>query len=445
VRAAPVLGTDGKPLLVINVVHEITDQKLAEMRLRDAERRSAFLAEASAALAESLDPDQTIEKLTSMAVPRLADWCAVDLVSPGDPAPRQVALAHADPARLAAARELRRLYPPQRVPGSVIAHVLRTGEARLVAHVEEPMLERAALDARHLELMRTVGLVSLMLVPLRARGAVHGVMTFASSESNRRFAPADLITAQDLADRAALALENARLYRDAREAVKLRDEFLSIASHELRTPLSPLKLQLQALLRSLDRGAPIDLDRLVPKIRLMIRQTDRLGGLVGNLLDVSRLATGKLGLTLERVDLADVVREVAERLRDQTSTPLELRLDGPVVGTWDRLRVDQVVTNLLSNALKYGEGKPVSIGAITREDAAIVEVADQGIGIAPADQQRIFERFERAVSASSYGGLGLGLYIARQIVDALGGSIRVESAPGAGSRFTVQLPRERTD
>jgi signal transduction histidine kinase len=177
----------------------------------------------------------------------------------------------------------------------------------------------------------------------------------------------------------------------------------------------------------------------------MIRQTDRLGGLVGNLLDVSRLAAGKLDLTPEKFDLVELVRDVAERLRDQASAPFELRLDGPVVGTWDRLRVDQVITNLVSNALKYGRGKPVSLAAGARGNVAVVEVSDQGIGIAAADQKRIFERFERAVSPSSYGGLGLGLYIARQIVEALGGSIRVESTPGAGSRFIVELPRERTD
>jgi signal transduction histidine kinase len=305
------------------------------------------------------------------------------------------------------------------------------------------MLQQAALDARHLELMRAVGLVSLMLVPLRARGDVLGVMTFASSESNRRFGPADLTTAQDLANRAALALENARLYRDAREAVRLRDEFLSIASHELRTPLSPLKLQLQALLRSLDRRSPLDPDDLVRKIRVMIRQTDRLSGLVGNLLDVSRLAAGKLELQRERFDLVDVVRDCVERLRDHTAAAFELRLEGPVMGTWDRLRVDQVVTNLLSNAVKYGEGKTIFVSAAVRGPGAVVEVADQGIGIAPGDQQRIFGRFERAVSSSSYGGLGLGLYIARQIVDALGGTIRVQSVPGAGARFTVELPREK--
>jgi PAS domain S-box-containing protein len=443
VRAAPVLGPDQRPILVINVVHEITEQKLAELRLRDAERRSSFLAEASAALAESLDPDRTVEKLTSMAVPRLADWCAVDLVSPEETGLRRVALAHSDPEKLAVAEELRRLYPPEKVPTSAIANVLRTGEAQLVEHVDDALLERGAVDSRHLELMRSIGLVSLMLVPLRGRGLVHGVMTFASSESHRRFGAADLTTAQDLADRAALALENARLYRDAREAVKLRDEFLSIASHELRTPLSPLKLQLQALLRSLDRGAPLDPDQLVGKVRLMIRQTDRLSGLVGNLLDVSRLAAGKLDLRHERFDLVEVVREVAERIRDQTPARVELLLDGPVVGTWDRLRVDQVLTNLVSNALKYGEGKPVSISAVARGTTAVVEVADQGIGIAAADQERIFDRFERAVSASSYGGLGLGLYIARQIVDALGGTIRVQSVPGAGARFTVELPREK--
>jgi signal transduction histidine kinase len=172
----------------------------------------------------------------------------------------------------------------------------------------------------------------------------------------------------------------------------------------------------------------------------MLRQTERLTGLVANLLDVTRAAAGKLELQRERFDLADVVREVAERFREQSAAHVDLRLNGPLVGTWDRLRVDQVITNLLSNAIKYGAGKPISIRAAAVDASAQLEVCDQGIGIAPEDQRRIFERFERAVSSSSYGGLGLGLYISRQIVDALGGSIRVESAAGAGSRFIVELP-----
>ena len=228
---------------------------------------------------------------------------------------------------------------------------------------------------------------------------------------------------------------------DAENAVRLRDEFLAIASHELRTPLTPLRLQLQVMLRQLRKGesGPGELEAAAESA---LRQTERLGMLVNDLLEVSRISMGRLTLNVETMDLADAAREVLERHESEARSAgcqVSLRAES-VVGRWDRLRVDEVLTNLIVNAIKYGAGKPVDVAVARVDGMARLVVHDQGIGISSEDQRRIFDRFERAVPVRSYGGIGLGLYIAKQIVAAHGGSIGLRSAPGEGSTFTVELP-----
>jgi PAS domain S-box-containing protein len=238
--------------------------------------------------------------------------------------------------------------------------------------------------------------------------------------------------------------DRARLWRKAQAEVRERDEFLSIASHELRTPVTALQLQLQLLHRAAERsieGLPHLLD---DKLVALERQTRRISALVNELLDVSRMRLGRLELRYEPLDLAEVAREVSEHLRADVSrsgSDLALDLPGPVQGTWDRTRIEQVVTNLVSNAAKFGQGKPITVRVDGDRARARLRVSDQGIGIAEEHHGRVFDRFERAVAARHFGGLGLGLYIARQIVEAHGGAITVESTPGMGATFTVDLPR----
>ncbi len=236
-----------------------------------------------------------------------------------------------------------------------------------------------------------------------------------------------------------------KLLEELRVAVRARDEFLSMASHELRTPVTTLQLQLQTLRRVLDRAEGGVPGVLLERMQNLERQTSRIGLLVGELLDLSRMRLGKVELKLEEIDLAELAREAVERLREQAERAgcaLSLRADAPAVGRWDRLRIDQVVTNLIVNAVKFGDAKPIAISVDGDEDRVRITVEDHGIGIAPKDQSRVFDRFERAAPAENYGGLGLGLYIARQIVEAHGGIIALRSIPGAGSAFTVELLRE---
>jgi signal transduction histidine kinase len=300
-------------------------------------------------------------------------------------------------------------------------------------------------DARATPLLQQLNVHAYLRVPLLARERCLGVMFLLTTAPQRRYGPADLALAEELGRRAALALDNARLYEKAQEAIGRRDEFLMIASHEFKTPLTSLQMQTQFVERLLRRDPTSDLipGRLEAMLQVLNRQTVRLAHLVDELLDVSRLHTGPLMLTCEPLDLASLTREVVERMNAQLAAAgcqTELEMDEPVVGHWDRSRLEQVLLNLLSNAMKYGMRRPIHVGVRRQDTSAQIIVRDHGIGIAEKDQARIFNRFERAVSARNFGGLGLGLYLVRWIVTSHGGSVRVESKPNAGATFIVELP-----
>ena len=247
---------------------------------------------------------------------------------------------------------------------------------------------------------------------------------------------------EDLAELRRIAAENARLFANAEQAVRARDEFLSVAGHELRTPVAALNLQVQNLRLAL--GMAITMDPRVPeRLAKVDRSLGRLTSLIDDVLDVSRITAGRLQLSLEDVDLAALVRDVVARLLEAGRSPsptVELSVPERVLGRWDRLRLDQVVTNLVSNALKYGGERPVHVSVQQTGSVARLTVRDEGIGIPSERQAAIFGRFERAVSERNYGGLGLGLWISRQCVAALGGEIRFESVLGQGTTFFVELP-----
>ncbi len=426
----------GLTLLMVWITHaEVRGRTRAEQ----ASRRAAFLAEAGKLLASDLDYRLTIPRVVGLASDRVASACVACVLeqeevlwmtSDGDGAGDawRAALVEAG-------------LDPEGQVGSAAA--IRTRAPQVLARVDDFLRSPfGARSPRLAALLRDAGLRAALSVPLLSRDRPLGAITLLTTAD--RFAPEDLELAEDLARLAAAAIDTARLTWRAQEAVRARDEFLSIASHELKTPLTSLALQSDSLRLSARRG---DAEALLRKVEVIRRSVDRLARLVGSLLDLSRITAGHLEMDVEEVDLAEVAREVVGRFEEEAlRAGCALRLDAPaaVTGVWDRMRLDQVITNLLANAVKYGPGKPVDVRVRGEPGRAEVSVRDHGIGISAADQQRIFERFERAVSRRNYGGFGLGLWIVREIVEALGGTVRVESAPGAGSTFTVELSRPLT-
>ncbi len=407
---------------------------------RKARERAAFLSEAGALLSESLDYGQTLTRLSRLCVESLADWCVLDLLEGREI--RRLAGACADPVKEPLLELLRERHPARWGSAHPAVLCLRSGEPLLLPELSDDFHRSHADDEEHVELVRALGTRSAVVVPLVARGQTLGVFTMASATPGR-FGRADLELAEQLAHRAALAIDNARLYRDAQKAIAVRDEFLSVASHELRTPLQALQLAVQVLERSA-RGPAAFPPRMAG---IATRQIRRLNALVAQLLDVARLQGGTLAIAPEEFDLAAEVREFLERMQpliQQSHCDLRLHAPEPIIGSWDRSRLEQLLTNLLANALTYGGDQPVDV-TLEQEGAGgagrvRITIRDRGPGI-PGDRlPHIFERFERASSTRNYGGLGLGLFIAREIAQAHGGTISVDSALGCGSSFTVELP-----
>ena len=420
--------------------------RLSDARARDAEaaaERARFVAFASAAFSASLELEPTLRSVADACVPRLGDFCLIDLEQP-DGSFARIASSCRDPARAAILEELRARYPGSPGSNQPSMRAMRVRTPVLISNFSDENLGQVSLDAHHADLIRRLGPTSFLSLPLLARGAPMGALSLGYFTSGKAHGPSEIALAHELAHRAALAVDAARLYEEAQLAIRQRDDFLSIAGHELKTPLTALSLQVQSMRRMLAReGGPADLPRARHSAEVVDRQVQRLSGLVHQLLDVSRLAAGRLALELEPVDLLEVAREVAARFADEqqrSGSAIDVGQGPPAIGRWDRQRLDQVITNLLTNAVRYGQGRPVAVVVEAGPGLVRLRVRDQGIGIALQDQKRIFERFERAAPLRNYGGVGLGLWIVHELVAALGGTVSVASEPGKGATFTVELP-----
>jgi len=412
-----------------------------------AERRLRFLADASSHLAASLDYKTTLERVAWLAVPMLADWCLVD-VQDEDGEIRRVEVAHADPTRAADAAILRE-YPPDRRAEEGIAKVMRTGVPELIHDLPENRLQATTRDARHQAIVHSLGAQSLMRVPMLARGRTLGVISFISADPVHLYGSIDLALAEEIGRRCAVAIDNARLYADAQQAIRTRDEFLSIASHELRTPLTGIKGYSQILLRAHARGE-LDEERLLRSLETIDESADRLTTLISDLLDVSRIRTGHLPLRLKTVDLNVALEQAANRYRDHLGDRHSLVLDLPNQPTFAEVdvdRVEQIVTNLLGNAAKYSPaGGEVRLSLIGGDGGALVQVTDSGIGLPRENLETIFQPFGRAPNATrrSLPGMGLGLYICRTLVERQGGRIWAASnGENHGTTFGFWLPRPK--
>jgi PAS domain S-box-containing protein len=411
---------------------------------KQAEKAIHLLAEAGPALAASLDYDTLLKNLIRLAVPALADYCLILLVE-ADGVICEVTTTHKDPKRAEALLSFRQLLQQDLTTAtSITADALQHGQPVFQPESRGTLVEIITGEPARLQVPARFVPRSLMVFPLQARDHTLGVWLLATETNGRRYSQVDLTLAAELARRVALALDNVRLYQEAQEAVRVRDHFLSIASHELKTPITSVQGYAEMLLRRATREGHAS-ERDLRALRVIKDEASRLNKLVELLLDVSRIQTGRLLLQTGPVDLVALIQRLAEIVQPSLSQH-ELHLDlpnEPVVIEGDELRLEQVLQNLVNNAIKYSpQGGPIQVSLDRQAHHAIIAVTDQGIGIPPEGLSQLFGRFYRANNVGAHGisGLGLGLYIVNHIVTAHGGNIQVESEVGHGTTFQVVLP-----
>ncbi len=451
--------TEGTLLGFAKVTRDLTERMQNEDRVRRiaatnaalaataaAERtqriQREFLARAGETLASSLDYRTTLASVARLAVPELADWCSVDLVEPGGPRPLQVAVEHVDPDKVRYAKELALRYPPDPHAKTGVAEVIRTGKSMLYAELPAALIEAGARDGEHLRILRELRLESAMVVPLRGRERVLGALSFLYAGSGRRYGEADLAFADDFARRAAMAIENAQAHAAVNATLEFQERFVAVLGHDLRNPLSAIDMAAAVLLKR--AASDPTMVRLVDRMR---SSSARMSLMIAQILDLTR---SRLGGGLEvrpaAMDLGEALTSIVEELRTAHPThEVELHCPPALAGIWDRARLEQVFSNLIANAISYGDpGKPVTVVA-HRSDAggALVTVHNDGEPIPETLQAQLFDPFRRGSRdsrAAKTAGLGLGLYISREIVRAHGGELDVQSSSSEGTTFRVALP-----
>ena len=448
---ASVTTWEGAPAQLITV-RDITDRKRAEERAQrlvweqaartqaeQAGRRWRFLAEAGAMLDSSLDADTTLQNLATLIVPRIADWCVIDLLD--EQRFRRVAGVHADPAKQATLEELRQRYPPRPGGHQPSARVFASGRPELHRGLTAARVRELALEDDHAELLLRLGVRSLIAVPLRARDTCLGAITFVCGQ--RDFDEADAALAEEIGSRAGRALENARLYEAALAANKAKSDFLAVMSHELRTPLNAVlgytQLMLDEVTGELQGVQRRHLERVQTSAMHLLQ-------IIEEILVFASMEAGRTRIEPVRVTLGEVVDDIvamAEPLVRERGLEFVLSVShsGAELHT-DALKVRQIALNLLTNAVKFTDTGTIELRVSIDEDEVVLEVSDTGTGIEPASIPLIFEPFRQAEGPLTRhaGGTGLGLTVSQRLAQMLGGGIGVQSEPGVGSTFTVRLP-----
>jgi len=414
------------------VLRDVTDRKRAD----DTQR---FLADSSAVLARSLDYRTTLAGLARLTLPHLADWCVIDVLRDG--LLERVEAAHRDPAMDILVQELKR-FPPEAARAHPSMTVIETGEPELIENVSDSILRAIAADDEHLDILRRLEPRSMLVVPLVARGRTLGAFGLFSARTDRCYDSDDRMLAIELGRRAALAVDNARLYREARDAVAARDEVLSVVSHDLGNPLSAIRVSARVLDRLLDNAQIDDARAQLGGIRTAALQMERL---IKDLLEVRRIEAGRLRLVRRPESVRTLVEEAVRAMGDVAAdqgVSLRARLDDilPTTVSVDADRIQQIFSNLVGNALKFTpRGGSVTVEATSEDGLLSFSVNDTGPGISAEDLPHVFDRFWQASQQGSHG-IGLGLAIARGLTEAHGGTLSVTSELGSGSRFTFAIP-----
>jgi PAS domain S-box-containing protein len=435
-KKVPILNAAGNPIYLLGISEDITE------RTRNDKERE-FLAEVSVVLSGSLDYEQTLANLARLVVQNVADWCAVDVMEE-DGRLRRLKVASADPAKAALCAVLEQM-PPNRDLHHFMKSVIESKRPVVVAQVTPQYVESFAQGPEHLRALLATGVTSFIAVPLLIRGQPLGALLLASSTPSRVFGQSDLRLVEALADRAAMAIENARLYRTSVQATELRDQVLGVVAHDLRSPLSTILMQTSAL----KRQGPEPERRSQKPMEVIRRAAERMNRLIQDLLDVALVEAGQMTIERARLAAGELVVEAADMQRPlASSSSLDLRVDlqSDVPAVWgDRDRLLQVLGNLIGNAIKFtSAGGRITVGAASRDYEVIFRVADTGCGIAPENLPRVFDRFWQATRSGRHGA-GLGLPITKGIVEAHGGRIWVESTVSTGSTFYFTIPKAQAD
>lgn len=402
-----------------------------------AERRAAFLADVVPSLSVAGDAHEIAKLAVRRALPALGDWGTLVTFEGGIICHRAVAHVTAEGQRLVDAFSQR--FPPEREGPHLVARAICEKQSLIVPVIGAEARAAFAFEPELAELQRSLKVRSAMAVPLVFRGQLSGGMEFFSD--HRTYGPKDVRFAEAYARQIGGILECRHLYQQAQEAIRVRDEFLSLASHELRTPLTSLRAAAQVIVREVGNGGA-SAKSLSRMGQIIEGQIERLDHLSAQMLDASEIVGG-ISLRRSHFDLAEVTRDVASSLSQRAKrhgSQLIVQAESPVLGDWDRARLEQVVTNLLDNAIKFGRGEPIEVSTALHDGRATLSVHDHGIGISREALDRLFVRYHRGVSAQSFGGLGLGLYVVRRIVESHGGTINVESCLENGATFTIDLP-----